>query len=277
MDNYYISETNHSREYKKQSWDMAMGLQAVDDLKTSGYLRQLADEHIDGTLTNEEIEKLLYKKYENETLEEKLERNKESDLVANRIVKLLAEKAFSFSPVTLKHIHCTLFEGIYEHAGLFRQYNISKDEPILNGATVIYADFRTIEETLRYDFLEEKERKYSTMSKEKVLDRISKFTSDIWQVHPFMEGNTRTTAVFMERYLNSLGFKVNNIYFAENSKYYRNALVRSNYAEYGSGIDEDMSFLRQFYENLLYDGKNVLQSRNTIITKAFHNRDANKR
>lgn len=276
MDGYYISETNHSKEYKKQSWDMAIGLQAVDDLTPSRYLRQLADEHINGTLSNNEIEKLLYKKYENETLEEKLLRNKESDLVSNRIVKLLAEKAFSFTPVTLKYIHLTLFEGIYEHAGLFRQYNISKDEPVLNGATVIYADFRTIEDTLRYDFQEEKERKYSSMSKEKVLDRITKFTSDIWQVHPFMEGNTRTTAVFMERYLISLGFKVNNVYFAENAKYYRNALVRANYAEYGKDIDEDMSFLRQFYDNILYDGKHVLQSRDTILTTLFNSQD-NKR
>jgi len=255
---YNTIHNAYDKQYIKQCWDMAIGLQAVDDLSPSGYLYELADKNIEGRLTNQEIEQLLYRKYENETSEDQLERKKEADLVANRIVGLLSDPSFTFSPITLKYIHRTLFEGIYDHGGMFRLYNISKSETILNGETVRYANYQTIEDTLRYDFQEEKERKYSTFSNEKVVAQVSKFTSDIWQVHPFMEGNTRTTAVFMERYLNSKGFHVNNLYFAENSKFLRNALVRANYVDFSKGINSDSTFINSYFENLLFDAKSRL-------------------
>lgn len=270
---YNIIHNANDKQYVKQCWEMAIGLQAVDDLSPSGYLYELADKNIEGRLTNEEIEQLLYRKYENETPEDRLERKKESDLVANRIVGLLSDPSFTFSPVTLKYIHRTLFEGIYDHAGMFRQYNISKSEPILNGETVRYANYQMIEDTLRYDFQEEKERRYTTLSKDKVVAQVSKFTSDIWQVHPFMEGNTRTTAVFMERYLNSKGFHVNNLYFAENSKFFRNALVRANFADFSKGIDSNSTFINSFFENLLFDGKSQLLSRDIVLTQLFQQQD----
>ena len=269
MNEYYIAEKKYDSGYKKKCWDMAIGLQAVDDMKTSEYLYSLAEQHIAGRISNEEIENLLYKKYEEETLEEKEKRSKESDIVSNRIVQLLSEDAFTFSPVTLKYIHKILFDGIYDHAGQYRQYNISKDEPILNGNSVKYSNYHIIKDTLEYDFQEEKECKYSSMANEQVIHQISKFTSSIWQVHPFMEGNTRTTAVFMERYLSSIGFDVNNTLFLENAKYFRNALVRSNYADYSKGIDTDFSFLNRFYESLLFHKELILQSRDTILLKCF--------
>lgn len=270
---YNIINKENDKQYLKQCWDMAIGLQTVDNLTPSGYLYELADENIEGRLSNEEIEQLLYRKYENETSEDKMERKKESDLVANRIVGLLSDPSFTFSPITLKYIHKILFEGIYDQAGMFRQCNISKRESILNGETVRYANYQMIEDTLRYDFQEEKEKRYSTLSKEKVVTQVSKFTSAIWQVHPFIEGNTRTTAVFMERYLNSKGFHVNNLYFAKNSKFFRNALVRANYADFSKGIESESIFLNYFFENLLFDGKNKLLSRDTILSQLFQQQE----
>ena len=269
MSKYYIADETHSSNYKKKCWDMAIGLQAVDDMKPSEYLYTLAEQHIAGGISNEEIEDLLYKKYEEETPEEKEKRSKESDMVSNRIVQLLSEDAFTFSPVTLKYIHKMLFDGIYDHAGQYRKYNISKDEPILNGKSVKYSNYQMIKDTLEYDFQEEKECKYASMTKEQIISRISKFTSSIWQVHPFMEGNTRTTAVFMERYLSSVGFSVDNTLFAEHAKYFRNALVRSNYADYSKGIDTDFTYLKKFYENLLFHKEWVLKSRDTILLNCF--------
>lgn len=269
MSGYYIVDEKQDSGYKKKCWDMAIGLQAVDDMKPSEYLYSLAEQHIAGGISNEEIENLLYKKYEEETPEEKENRSKESDIVSNRIVQLLSEDAFTFSPVTLKYIHKILFDGIFDHAGQYRQYNISKDEPILNGNSVKYSNFQMIKDTLEYDFQEEKERKYASMTKEQTINRISKFTSSIWQVHPFMEGNTRTTIVFMERYLSSIGFDVDNTLFSKQAKYFRNALVRSNYADYSKGIDTDFTFLNRFYENLLFHKELILKSRDTILLKCF--------
>jgi fido (protein-threonine AMPylation protein) len=252
--------------YRQYYWDIAAGLQDVDGLKPSRYLYELAEKHIDGQLSNDEIEQLLYKKYENETEEEIAKRQREADIVCNRIVKLLEDESFIFSPVTLKYIHGELFKDIYpEWAGRYRDVNIFKEEPILGGNTVRYANYQMIEDTFAYDFAEEKKIKYAAMSQDEIIKHISEFTSSIWQVHAFREGNTRTTAVFIEKYLISLGFEVNNIPFKENSKYFRNALVRSNYADYSKRIDTDYTFLYRFFENLMFGGENKLLSRDTII------------
>lgn len=248
-------------------WNAAVGLQEVDGLKPSEYLKELAQKNVEGSLDNRQIEELLYAEYENETPEQKLYRTKECDIVSNRIVELLQMDGLQLNMGTLQSIHRYLFKGIYENAGEFRKYNISKKEPILGGRTVKYANYQMIEETLRYDFGQEMEQSYSEMTPEQMTKRIAKFSSSIWQVHPFSEGNTRTTAVFMERYLNQVGFHVNNDLFKEYSQYFRNALVRSNYADYPAGIVNTYQHLEKFYENLLFEGTNKLRSRDLVIEK----------
>lgn len=262
---YYETKQNYPKEYKRSCWDAAIGLQEVDGLKPSEYLRELSGKHIEGELNLYEIEQLLYERYNDETEQEKTERKKEADIVSARIARLLQEPGFTFSPMTLKYIHRTLFEGIYSHAGRFRDYNISKDEPILGGRTVNYANYQMIQDTLDYDFEQEKRQDYLSTQPEKVLKRITTFSSSIWQVHPFGEGNTRTTAVFMQMYLNHMGFKVDNSLFRDNSLYFRNALVRSNYADYSNNIMPDTKPLEMFYENLLFETSHTLRNRDLIV------------
>ncbi len=271
---YQIARPITNKEYKQTCWDMATGLQAVDGLKPSKYLYELAEQHIAGALTNEEIDELLYKKHAGESPEEQSNREKEADLVSNRIVKLLTEQAFTFSPATIKYIHRTLFEGIYNHAGVFRTCNISKGEPILNGKSVLYANYQMISDTYAYDFEEEKKRTYVKMNPPQIIKKISEFTSSLWQVHPFLEGNTRTTAVFMECYLSSIGFHTDNTLFKDHVQYFRNALVRSNYADYGYGVDTDFTFLEIFYENLLFGGKHELRNRDMIVSAYFEKNES---
>lgn len=256
-------------EEKKKYWNIAVGLQAIDYLKPSEYLHELAEKNVAGALTNRQVEELLYTRYEKETPEEKAARVKECDIVSNRIVELLEREGMPLNPGSLKSIHKYLFHDIYPDAGRYREYNIRKCEPVLNGETVKYANYYDIEELLSYDFEQEKKRKYQKMEPEKVVKHISEFTSSIWQVHPFSEGNTRTTAVFIERYLNYLGFQVNNELFSENSLYFRNALVRSNYADYKNGIVNTDKFLHLFFENLLYGVQNHLSLREEILQEMF--------
>lgn len=260
---YYENKTEYSKEYKESCWNAAIGLQQVDGLEVSGYLRELSYKEIDGELTHYEIEELLYKKYEDENTE--TSRQKEADIVSTRIAALLQEDGFTLSPVTLKHIHKYLFEGIYSYAGEFRKYNISKDEPILGGRSVKYANYQMIEDTFAYDFEQEKRKSYANLSPEDVVKRVANFTSAIWQVHAFGEGNTRTTAVFIQKYLNFMGFKVDNSLFLENSLFYRNALVRSNYGSYSEGVLPTNVWLERFYENLLFGGKHELRNRDLLV------------
>ena len=184
----------------------------------------------------------------------------ECDLVSTRIVKLLQDNKFELSTDFFQKIHKGLFNKIYGFAGKYRQVNISKSEDILKGDTVQYQSYDLIEETLKYDFNEEKDIGYSSFSEEELIDRITEFTSRIWQVHPFQEGNTRTTAVFIQKYLISMGFNINNELFKDNALYFRNALVRANYTNYSVSVKETKKYLIMFFENLLLDKKNDLNN-----------------
>ena len=158
-------------------------------------------------------------------------------------------------------IHRRLFEGVFDHAGQIRKYNITKKEWILKGDTVTYAAWNSIKDTLDYDFAAEKQFSYEGLSIEASVRHLAKFASDIWQIHPFCEGNTRATAVFMIKYMKTFGFKVNNDTFEKNSWYFRNALVRANYNNLQNGVHATMKFLEMFFSNLLLDTNYKLKNR----------------
>jgi fido (protein-threonine AMPylation protein) len=257
---------------KSEIWETAIGLQDVDGLKPSAYLIENAKAHIDGNITIDEVKARLesYYKTQSERTEAE-ERTEEADKVSARIAEILAEKAFTFSPAELITIHKRLFDGILDgimttaKAVELRTYNISKDEWVLNGDTVYYASADSIKATLDYDFSTEKAFDYSKLSKEDTVKHIAKFISGIWQLHPFGEGNTRTTAVFTIKYLRKFGFNVNNDLFANNSWYFRNALVRANYVLVDNGIHATMEYLNRFFGNLVLKQSNALKNREMQI------------
>ena len=263
----YIMQGEPSRVEKAKTWETAIGLQEVDGLKPSKYLIETAKEHIEGNIDLREVENRInnyYKVLDNRKTEE-LENSEEADKVAVRITELLSEKSFNFNPTELINIHKRLFSGVYKHAGKIREYNFTKKEWVLNDDTVVYAPYETILPTLQYDFLQEKEFSYKDLSLEDSIKHLCRFTSDIWQVHPFCEGNTRTTAVFIIKYLKTFGFNINNDVFAEHSWYFRNSLVRANYKNFEMSIFEDISFLEKFFYNLLTNANFELKNRFTHV------------
>lgn len=88
-----------------------------------------------------------------------------------------------------KYVHYFLFKDVYKFAGKFREVNISKDEEILNGDTVVYCDYNRIGDYLIYDFSDKRQEDYKELNALDKIISISNFTSCIWQVHPFMEPN----------------------------------------------------------------------------------------
>ena len=258
----YIKQGEPGKVEKSEAWQTAIGLQAVDGLKTSEYLLDTAKEHIEGNITIDEAQKRIQSYYEQRTERTEVEDNtKEADIVSARIAKLLGEKSFQFSPAEWLTIHRRLFEGVFDHAGQVRTYNITKKEWVLNGDTVIYADWSSIRDTLDYDFATEKQFSYEGLSVEASVRHLAKFASDIWQIHPFCEGNTRATAVFMIKYMKTFGFKVNNDAFEKNSWYFRNALVRANYNNLQKGVHSTTKFLEMFFGNLLLGTDHELKNR----------------
>jgi len=258
----YIRQGEPEQAEKSEAWQIAIGLQQVDGLYTSAYLLDTAKEHIEGKITITEAQQRIHKYYEQRIDRKELEADtKEADVVSARIAQLLGEQSFQFSPIEWKMIHRRLFEGIYDHAGQFRTYNISKNEWVLNGNTVTYASWHAINETLEYDFKQEKAFSYEGLSMQDAVKHLAKFTSDIWQVHPFAEGNTRATAVFMIKYMRTFGLQVENEAFKTYSWYFRNALVRANYNDWKNGIYATPKYLEQFFSNLILGTEYTLKNR----------------
>ncbi len=268
--NEYKEEYKSSNYVKQLQWDMAIGLQEVDNLKPSKYLKKLLEENVEGNLTIKEVENELKEYYiEKENKNEINHSELECDFVSARIVELLSGNEFELSIDYLKCVHKFLFQDVYEFAGEFRKVDFSKHEKILNNDSVAYGDCNTLTKSLEYDISLEEEKNYKEMSIVEVINNITKFSSNIWQVHPFREGNTRTIVLFIEKYLISLGYKVNNTLFKDKSVYFRNALVRSNYFNNYLKIKEDSNYLVKFYENLLLGKNNNLYSQNLIVKELF--------
>ena len=247
-------------KYKKvYAWETAIGLQKVDDLTPSEYLYEIAERNINDELSFEEAQNFLNSYYLEKPKD--YERTEEADKVSIRIAELISYNSFVFSLIEYINIHKQLFEGIYDHAGQIRTYNISKKEWVLNGNSVAYGNSYNLVDLLEYDFKKEKEFKYSNLTKEEFIKHIAEFISNLWQIHAFSEGNTRTTAVFLIKYLNTKGFEINNDLFAKHSWYFRNALVRANYSNFMLGIDESTKYLEMFLENLLFNTEHILSNK----------------
>lgn len=260
----YILQSEPEKKENGKLWQTAIGLQQVDGLTPSKYLYETAKRNIDGEITIKEAKQLIDSYYETrQGRTEDEDDAEEADKVSVRIREILAEKTFSFTPDLLLSIHKRLFTDVFYKvkAGRFRDYNISKREWVLDGESVLYANDDMIRQTLEYDFNQEKAFDYSKLSKEDTIKHLTRFIANVWQIHPFGEGNTRTTAVFTIKYLNSLGFEVNNEPFEKNSWYFRNALVRANYTNMNKGIYMNTEYLEKFFRNLLLGESNELKNR----------------
>lgn len=256
----YIRLGEPDKVDKAYAWQTAVGLQDVDKLQPSLYLLDTAKENIDGNISIDEVKKRINSYYE-ESSKHVPEGTEEADKVSVHIAEILSDNSFVFSPAQYISIHRRLFTGVYSHAGKIRDYNIRKDEWVLDGASVMYGGTLELRETLDYDFRTEQEFSYADLTMSEIISHLARFVSRLWQIHIFCEGNTRTTAVFFIKYLRSMGFDVTNDVFAKNAWYFRNSLVRANYRDVKNGIYEDMSFLETFLRNLLMGEQNELKNR----------------
>ena len=248
----YIRQGEPSKKEKASIWQTAIGLQAVDGLKTSDYLKETARKHIEGEIDIDEVRQLVKTYYQSKTQREPDDDGKqEADKVSANITKILSSQTVDFSTGGYIAIHRRVFEGVFKHAGKLRDYDITKREWILDGDTLNYLNWEDLHRAIDYDIERERAFSYRGISSDDMVIHISHFVSGLWQIHPFAEGNTRTTAVFAILYLRSIGFEVNNDLFARHSWYFRNALVRANYKNALLGIDYTPIYLERFFRNLL--------------------------
>jgi len=248
----YIRQGEPSQREAAYAWSTAIGLQAVDGLKTSDYLNDLARRNIEGEISIDEVDTLLDNYYQSKTSREADDDDKEeADRASKNIKRILSTVTLNFSTNGFISLHRRIFEGVFKHAGELRKYDITKKEWVLEGDTVRYQNWEDLRRTLDYDIEQERAFVYKGMSKDEVISHLTRFVSGLWQIHAFGEGNTRTTAVFTILYLRSLGFNVENDLFARHSWYFRNALVRANYRNIVKGVEYSPVYLERFFRNLL--------------------------
>lgn len=271
MDNGYLNFDEYIRQGEPQkreraeAWRIAIGLQAVDGLTTSDYLQETAKRNIEGEISIDEARELVRQYYITKTSHDDKDNKEEADKVSGNISKLLQTNAFTYSVAGFAAIHRAIFEGVFKHAGQFRNYDITKKEWVLNGDTVLYGRWQDLQMSIEYDLEQERQFNYSKLSRDQTIEHLAKFVAGLWQIHPFREGNTRTTAIFTIKYLRSQGFLINNELFEQHSWYFRNALVRANYRNLSKGISYELVFLVRFFRNLLLGENNLLKNRYMLI------------
>lgn len=228
-------------------------------MKPSEELKKLAYDNINNIKTYVEVENELHKYYSKVKKINKSEY--ECDLVSLKIVELLDNSSFNLTINTLKNIHKELFENIIneEFCGKFRKFDIQKYEDILNGDSANYGNFKTIEEDLKDIIRELDIRKYKIKDINDMVELAVDCVKKIWDVHPFVEGNTKTTTVFTLKFLDFLGVAdVSNNLFKDNAEYFRDCLVLANYSQlnrHNEFINPNINPLYRFFEKFLIDDK----------------------
>lgn len=262
----YIRQGEPDQKEKASIWSLAIGLQQVDQLQTSSFLRQTAKRNIEGEITIEQAGQAIHEYYIQKGQHDSVnEDEQEADRVSANITKILSSKTFNFSTQGYVSVHRRIFEGVMKHAGELRTYDITKKEWVLQSDTVLYLNWEDLKAALDYDIERERGFSYKGLSQDQMIAHITQFVSGLWQIHAFREGNTRTTAVFTILYLRSLGWSVNNDMFAKHAWYFRNALVRANYRNVKKGIEYTPVYLERFFRNLLLGETWDLRSRYLYI------------
>ncbi len=263
----YEPASKHASEAQRRHyWAVAIGLQDVDGLQVSDYLHNQAASYVSGEKELAEVGRLVREYHASGN-----NATKEADLVSQRIAELLARGAFFLSTDMLTTIHAYLFQDLdpaVYRPGAFKTERMIKQEEILNGDSVLYADPLTYEMSLRGAFANEAAAMYTTFTDDE-MKRFCRTISFLWQIHPFYEGNTRTVAVFSALYLNSLGFQVTNDPFAKHARYFRDALVRAQYRNAAAGILPDDRFLVAFFRNVIGEDDGTMNREDLICTRLF--------
>ena len=178
----------------------------------------------------------------------------EEDVVPLRMIKLRKEGITIKSVFDIQKIHKFLFSSIFDWAGEFRKITMYKKEPILNGYSVDYTPSDYIEKEMN-----DLENKFTSINwkdltnREKI-ERVSSIIQELWQIHCFREGNTRSVALFLYFLLKTIDIHINIDFLGKNAKYFRNALVLASLyskskPEYLFGIIADCTTIKNLSTN----------------------------
>lgn len=206
----------------------------------------------------------------------------EEDIIPLRTIALRKQGLIITSVFDIQKIHSFLFSSIFDWAGEFRKITMYKREPILNGYTVDYTPSDYIKKEMN-----DLEKRFLSINWEELdnkqkINNVASIIQELWQIHCFREGNTRTVALFLYFLLKTIGVHINIDFLGKNAKYFRNALVLASLydkskPEYLFGIIADCTTIKNLTKNNYetingYDvDKYSYQNHTTKIIKTIKN------
>ena len=146
-------------------------------------------------------------------------------------------------------MHYFIFQDLFDWAGQPRTISIYKEEDVLGGLSVEYSEPVDIIKDLHHVLAVMRAKKWKYMELSELANEFSASLADLWRIHPFREGNTRTTITFCCQFADQMGFPMNRKLFEENSIYVRTALVAYN-AYFSDGSDFSK---REYLEKIVSD------------------------
>lgn len=227
-------------------WKTVIALQAVDALKTSAKVIEIAKQNIEGAIADEAL------------LDECENLKNPADIVAIRMFVNIIQNQFSISQFELVQIRKALFAGLEESPEILRTANLSKKEWALDGLSLIYPKAAKIQTQLNKLFEAETLFDYDGLEPKKKPKHCAEFISSLWALHPFEKLNTRTIAVFFIKYLSFRGHPLSNDVLAQSAVFFRNALARAAFCDGKKGFRKTTKFLERLIKKIIFGGRAVL-------------------
>lgn len=239
------------------AWETSLSLQNIYGYKPSSYLRELAARHVNGSLTLKDIDRLLQDK------------PSLTDAMTLRMTSILGSDSFALNKEHFQQINSRLLDPSSSNAGRFRTQPLSTKEWILQYNTITYTHPSLIESEIDALFLNEKATVYIPTEPKDAIRKLSDFASKLWQIQAFDEGNGRTLSLFFLQYLHHLGFHIDFRLFCKKALYFRNSLIRANYANQKLGVTATSEFLERFMQNLVLDASGTLTGNDVRLKLHF--------
>lgn len=133
--------------------------------------------------------------------------NAERDVTFTKFLNIGRTYKTQFDSKYFKSIHKHIFEDIFDWAGKFRTVPIVKEEIVIPRLSLDYAPAKEIQPRLdnvlkRMNAVNWEE--ITSLDEKSML--FTQYLTEIWAIHPFRDGNTRTTLTFANQFAKEHGF-----------------------------------------------------------------------
>lgn len=172
---------------------------------------------------------------------------------------------------------------LYPHTDILKNLADIRDREILSCMEAEYTTIRLAELVIgesvsRFDFAALCDMHhyifqdiYEWAGKIRVINEVakifSKYLADLWKVHPYREGNTRTVITFCSQFIESKGFYIDSDLFKDHAQYMRTALVAATALFSDLGDRRKQEYLEKIVLDALERGQEMKQRVSDVIKK----------